>query len=201
MEGVDPTSTRRLPSGSHGLPRELVARNQRERLVAAMAEVCAERGYGAASVADVTRQAAVSTASFYKQFTDKRECLLESFEELFGRLLVEVERSCSSEREPAAGMRAGIHTAASLLAADLPTARLLTVEIVAIGPEGLQRQHDAIEKLAAMLRGPREPDSSPASFPSAEWAVVAAMTALVAKRVAEGESPTSSELEAVCILL
>jgi hypothetical protein len=38
---------RRLPAGSHGIPREVVERNQRERLIAAMAEVCAERGYAA----------------------------------------------------------------------------------------------------------------------------------------------------------
>ncbi len=195
------TQARRLPAGSHGIPRELVSRNQRERLIAAMAEVCAEKGYGAVSVADVTRQAAVSTASFYKQFADKRECLLESFEELSGRLLEEIERACASEGEPAARVRAGIHTAVSLLAADLPTARLLAVEILALGPEGVQRQHDAIEKLATMLQRAREPGSSPVSFPNAEWATVVAMTALVAKRVAEGESPTSSELEAVCTLL
>lgn len=183
------------------MPPDLVARNQRERLIAAMAEVCAERGYGAASVADVTRQAAVSTASFYKQFADKRECLLESFEELFGRLLEEIERACASEEEPTARVRAGIGTAVSLLAGDLPTARLLTVEVLAVGSEGVQRQHEAIEKLAAMLQKAREPDSSPVPFPNAEWAAVTAMTALVARRVAEGEIPTSSELEAVCILL
>jgi hypothetical protein len=40
---------RRLPPGPHGLPPELVERNQRERLIAAMAEVCAERGYAESS--------------------------------------------------------------------------------------------------------------------------------------------------------
>ncbi len=37
---------RRLPPGPHGIPPELVERNQRERLIAAMAEVCGENGYG-----------------------------------------------------------------------------------------------------------------------------------------------------------
>jgi alpha-tubulin suppressor-like RCC1 family protein len=40
---------RRLPPGSHGIPADLVARNQRERLIAAMAEECAEVGYAEAS--------------------------------------------------------------------------------------------------------------------------------------------------------
>lgn len=190
--------TRRLPAGMHGLSPELVSRNQRERLIAAMAEVCAERGYGTVSVADVTRQAAVSTASFYKQFADKRECLLESFEELFGRLIEEIERACASEGEPTARVRAGIGTAVSLLAGDLPTARLLTVEVLAIGSEGVQRQHQAIERLADLLRETRRPGSSGVSFPGAEWYAVVAMVALAAKRVADGEALELSEFEAVC---
>lgn len=189
---------RRLPPGPHGLPPELVARNQRERLIAAMAEVCAEGGYATATVAEVTRRAGVSTASFYRQFKDRRECLLASFEELFGRLLGEVERACAAEAEPAEKVRAAIRTAASLLAADPPTARLLTVEIGAIGMEGVQLQHEAIERLAARLREARQPKAEPRSASSStEWATVAAMVALVARRVAEGESVQAAELEAI----
>jgi AcrR family transcriptional regulator len=198
MDEPETDGVRRLPPGPHGLPPEFVARNQRERLIAAMAEVCAEGGYAGATVAEVTRRAGVSTASFYRQFKDRRECLLASFEELFGRLLGEVERACVAETEPEAKARAGIRTAASLLAADPPTARLLTVEIGAVGMEGVQFQHEAIERLAARLREARQPEAdSPVLSPGAEWAAVAAMVALVARRVAEGESPELAELEAV----
>jgi AcrR family transcriptional regulator len=177
---VEPDSLRRLPAGVHGIPRELVERNQRERLIAAMAEVCAERGYAATSIADISRQAAVSTASFYKQFADKRECMLASFEELFGRLLDEAERACEGEAAPAAKARAAIETAAALLGADLPSARLLTVEVLAAGEEGVRLQHAAIERLAERLQ--------------TEWGVVAAMVALVARRVVKGEKPSAREL-------
>lgn len=198
MDEPETDGARRLPPGPHGLPPELVARNQRERLIAAMAEVCAEGGYAAATVAEVTRRAGVSTASFYRQFKDRRECLLASFEELFGRLLGEVERACLAETEPEAKVRAGIRTAASLLAEDPPTARLLTVEIGAVGMEGVQLQHEAIERLAARLHEARPAEAdSPIPFPGIEWAAVAAMVALVARRVAEGESAEPSELEAV----
>jgi AcrR family transcriptional regulator len=195
------SSIRRLPAGVHGIPRDVVERNQRERLIAAMAEVCAEKGYAATSVADVTRRAAVSTASFYRQFADKQECMLASFEELFGRLLEEVERSCEGEGVPSAKVKAAIGTATDLLAADLPSARLLTVEVIAAGEKGVLLQHAAIERLAALLREARgaESSGSPQS-PSSEWATVAAMVALVAKRVVRGEKPVPSELEG-CILL
>jgi AcrR family transcriptional regulator len=188
---------RRLPPGPHGIPPELVARNQRERLIAAMAEVCAESGYGGTSVTDVARHAGVSTASFYRQFKDKRECMLASFEELFGRLLGGIERACEAEAEPAEKARVGIRAAASLLAGDPPTARLLTVEIAAVGTEGVRLQHGAIERLAERLREAREPGATSSRFPTAEWIAVAAMVALAARRIAEGESASPEELEAV----
>jgi AcrR family transcriptional regulator len=189
---------RRLPPGPHGIPAELVERNQRERLIAAMAEVCAERGYAGSSVADVAKRAGVSTASFYRQFKDRRECMLASFEELFGRLLEQIERACAGEAEPAARARVGAETAAALLAADPPTAGLLSVEILAVGSDGVRAQHDAIERLAARLRGPDA--SASAQFPDTAWAVVAAMVARVARRVAGGEAPSAAELEALCAL-
>jgi AcrR family transcriptional regulator len=196
---ADEQRARRLPSGPHGISPELVERNQRERLIAAMAEVCAERGYAGSSVANVARRAGVSTASFYKQFKDRRECMLAGFEELCGRLLEEIERACTGEAEPAAKAKAGAGVAAALLEGDPPTARLLSIEILAVGADGVRAQHEAIERLAAGLRDPAA--SKVPSFPDAAWATVAAMAALVGKRVAQGTSPSAAELQALCGLL
>lgn len=158
-----------------------------------MAEVCGERGYVEASVAEVSRCAGVSTASFYRQFKDKRECMLASFEELFGRLLGEVERACAAEADPEAGVKAGAVVAATLLAADPPTARLLSIEVLAAGAEGVRAQHGAIDRLAALLRGSA---SAEPSRPDADWAAAAAMVALVAKRAAAGRTLDATEIAA-----
>ena len=171
------------------MPPELVGRNQRERLIAAMAEVCGERGYAESSVAEVAKRAGVSTASFYGQFKDKRECMLASFEALFGRLLETIEGACEGVKEPGERLRAGAALAAAVLAADLPTARLLSVEIVAVGAEGVAAQQRAIERLAALLRaGDEQP-----RIPDAAWTSAAALTALVAKRISEGKPMTAAE--------
>jgi len=185
-----------LPPGPHGIPPELVERNQRERLIAAMAEVCAERGYAESSVAEVAKRAGVSTASFYRQFKDKRECMLASFEELFRRLLAALEGTCEGSAGAEARARTGARAAAVLLAEDLPTARLLSVEIVAVGSEGVRAQHGAIERLAALLKEGETPGSVDAA-----WAVVAAMTALVAKSLAEERLPDPDELETLAVVL
>jgi AcrR family transcriptional regulator len=196
QEERDPT--RRLPPGPHGLSPELVERNQRERLIAAMAEVCAEKGYGETSVAEVAKRAGVSTASFYRQFKDRHECMLVSFGELFGRLVEEIERGCEGESTPAARARAGARTAAELLAADPPTARLLSVEILAAGPDGVRAQQEAIERLASRLRDPA--GESPEA-PDRAWVAVVAMVSLFGMRVIEGGIPSTAELEAIADLL
>ena len=189
---------RRLPPGPHGLPPELVERNQRERLIAAMAEVCAERGYAESSVAEIAKRAGVSTASFYRQFKDRRECMLASFEELFGRLLEALEAACPSAAEPGERARAGAGAAAALLADDLPTARLLSVEIIAVGAAGVRAQHEAIERLA-MLLSDRGSDSE--SLPDPAWTAVAACVAAVARCSAEEAPVAAAELEAIAAQL
>jgi AcrR family transcriptional regulator len=183
---------RRLPPGPHGIPPELVERNQRERLVAAMAEVSAERGYGEASVAEVAKHAGVSTATFYRQFKDKRECMLVSFEELFGRLLEALEGGCEQGKDVESRAATGARFVAGVFAEDAPAARLLSIEILSVGPEGVSAQHDAIERLAALLR---EPDAA-AAFDAA-WVGVAAITALVGRRLSEDRLPDPDELEAM----
>lgn len=169
----------RLPPGSHGIPADVVARNQRERLVAAMAEVCAERGYAQASVAEVAKRAGVSSLTFYKQFAGKESCMLAAHRQLLGRLLEEVDRV--TEEEGASRVGAAIRTALSLFAADAPSARLLTIEVLAAGPEGVKR-HDAMVSAFAERLG-------------TDWVRAAGMLALVGKLVVAGEAERLPELE------
>lgn len=190
--------SRRLPPGPHGLSPELVERNQRERLIAATAEVCGEHGYAESSVAEIAKRAGVSTASFYRQFADKRECMLASFEELFGRLLAAVREACSDVAGGGdGGVRSGVQTAAGLLGEDLPTARLLSVEILAMGRDGVLAQHRAVEEVAGLLRGSGDA-SARAGDPA--WAAAAAMVALIATRSAQGEPPAADALETLALM-
>jgi AcrR family transcriptional regulator len=184
----------RLPAGAHGIPPDLIARNQRERLVAAVAEACSERGYAETSVADLAARAGVSTATFYRLFAGKLECALEAHRELLGRLLEEVARACAGAEAGEAKVRAGLKAVLTLLAADPPTARLLTVEVLALGPEGVERHDAAVEAFAARLRaGSGASVEAPVS--NSAWALVAGMSALIGKRVVAGEAAALPELE------
>lgn len=179
MAQPDEGNPRRLPPGSHGIPADVVARNQRERLVAAIAEACAERGYAEASVADVAKRAGVSSVTFYEQFAGKRDCMLAAQRELLGRLLEEVDRAREGESEDAT--RAALHTTLTLLAADPPSARLLTVEILAVGPEGSERHDAMVEAFAERL--------------GVSWVWAAGVLAVVGKLTVAGEADRLPELE------
>lgn len=70
----------RLPKGRHGLSRELVLENQQARLIGAMIEAVARRGYGKTSVADVVASAEVSRKTFYESFANKEACYRAAYE-------------------------------------------------------------------------------------------------------------------------
>src|SRR5207342_1518423 len=61
----------RPPRGRHRLPPEVIARSQRERLLDAAIDVVAEKGYGATTVADLSKEAGISRTTFYEMFEDK----------------------------------------------------------------------------------------------------------------------------------
>lgn len=178
---------RRLPTGTHGIPADVVERNQRERLVAALAEACANKGYAETSVADLAKRAGVSTATFYKLFAGKLECALEAHGELLGRLLEEVDRACAGADGREAKLRAGVRTVLELFAADPPTARLLTVEVLALGPAGSERNDAAIAAFAERL--------------GVGWSLVAGAAMLIGKQVMAGEAGSLPELEDELIAL
>lgn len=152
-----------------------------------MAEVCAERGYAQASVAEVAKRAGVSSVTFYKQFVGKDECLLAAHRQLLGRLLEEVDRACAAESASEAKARVAIGTVLALFAADPPSAQLLTVEILAAGPEGAKRHDTMVEEFARRMGSGSEAGKD-ASVSNADWVRVAGMLALVGKLVVSGEA-------------
>src|SRR5215203_7915 len=66
----------RLPRGRGALPPSAVAERQRLRMLAAVAQLCRERGYSSFNVADLVSTAGVTREAFYKQFRGKQDALL-----------------------------------------------------------------------------------------------------------------------------
>src|SRR5215475_4448379 len=75
-----------LPRGRHGLSRRAVTESQRRRILRALVEAVADRGYAETRVADVIAVAGVSRKTFYELFADKEDCFLAAFEGWSGQL-------------------------------------------------------------------------------------------------------------------
>lgn len=134
------TTPARLPRGRHGLPRETVVRAQRERMLRAMAETMAGKGYVATTVADVIRAARVSRETFYEQFTSKEDCFASAYEAAAAILLEVVSGARVSDGEPIEQFSRTLRVYLDTLAAEPAFARLFLVEVYAAGPDALARR-------------------------------------------------------------
>ncbi|HTT95765.1 MAG TPA: TetR/AcrR family transcriptional regulator [Solirubrobacterales bacterium] len=76
-----------LPPGRHGLSRDFVTRNQRERLAAGTIAAVAEKGYRDTGVTAISAAAGVSRRTFYSYYRDKEDCFLSTYD-LFERHLL-----------------------------------------------------------------------------------------------------------------
>ncbi len=143
--------SRVLPRGPHGLTAEDVRSSQRGRLLGAIAEVVAEKGYPASTVGDVVARARVSRKTFYQHFTGKEECFLAAYDVEVDLLLA---RLAAAEREHeawverlAASIRAYLRT----LAEKPAFARTFLLEINAAGPRALDRRGRVHRRFASRL--------------------------------------------------
>jgi AcrR family transcriptional regulator len=102
----------RLPPGRHGLPRDFVAQNQRDRLTAGIIAAVAEFGYHETTITQIAAAAGVSRRTFYGYFNSKEECFFATFDQI-------ADHVCSAAREAAAGQDEWPARVASKIAAAL----------------------------------------------------------------------------------
>lgn len=190
----------RLPKGPHDLTREQVEASQRQRLLDAVLDVVGERGYAAATVADITTAAGVSRTTFYEQFRNKQDAFLAAYDEFGEGFLAEL-----------AGVRGTTPAQALSTAADRlvdwgrrrPAAcRAFLVEIHAAGEEGLEHRDRAMtlaeKRFAAVAAWIRSVDPGlPAPPRLVGRAVVAASWELTAQAVRASGDTTAESREAL----
>ena len=137
------TDVERLPSGRHRLTREAVVASQRGRLLFAVAQAVAERGYGPMTVADIVERAGVSRKTFYEQFPDKEAAFLAAFntgvEMLLGRI-GEAADALPGDADWRDRVRSDWETYLEVLCEEPAFARSLHVEALGAGPALLERR-------------------------------------------------------------
>jgi AcrR family transcriptional regulator len=170
-------SSERLPRGRHRLSREAVARSQRERLLAAAAQVTAVRGYEATTVADIIAEAGVGRETFYELFEDRRDCVLAAHQVLLDDLLERVQVAYAGPGAWVERCRATIAALLDWFAADPAAGRFLLVELAAVGPEFHERFEAGFDRFVAVIDSGLDPNlPEPDPLPATSLAVGAAIS-------------------------
>lgn len=168
--------------------------SQRERMLWAMADALAEKGYTGTAVADVLSRAGVSRETFYQQFSSKEECFLETFDHASRILLERVTAAGGGEEADAPEARIDRVLGAYLeaLAAEPAYARVYLVDVYAAGPAAVARRVEAQELFTEVLA--RQLGMEADEQRLACELVVAAVSSMVTNRVALGRADTLPEL-------
>jgi AcrR family transcriptional regulator len=183
----------RLPPGRHGLPRDFVVKNQRDRLVAGTIKAIAERGYHDATITDIAAAAGVSRRTFYTYFGSKEECFLATYEVIARHLLIAAAGAAGEKESWPERVSAAIAAALGTFAANPDLAHFMLIAPSRAGEPISTRYHQsagrALELLSTGL-----PDDVQVPSQAVQYAVVGGMASLVARKVEAGEGERLPEL-------
>ena len=162
---------------------------QRAKLLEAMVQVVAEKGYAAATVADAVRVAKVSRGTFYELFDSKQACLIAAYrlgvEVLEERIADAITAADTGEDEIRLGMRAYLHS----LNGEQRFARVHLLEWDALGPE----REAAIAHFARRYGKSFEKAGRPVPPEDALFVLSAGIDQLVRARLRAGKDVTDLE--------
>jgi AcrR family transcriptional regulator len=193
-----------LPSGYTGLPRELVEASQRQRLLHGVTVTVAEKGYGQATIVDITARAGVSKKTFYEHFPDKLACFLAAHD-IGAQAMLDAATNASRDAlragaDPIEQLRCANRGYLTFLVEEEPYARTFFLETLAAGPEAIARYRRCRLSFVASLRAWHDhARESQADWPAAtDLAYEAAMGAaheLALARIATGRTAELASLE------
>jgi len=151
---------------------------RRARILRAVVEVVAERGFAGASVGLVIARAGVSRRTFRELFDGLEDCLGAVLEQALRHVLGAVAAAFASEPSWQDGMRAALLATLDFLDAEPALARVTMVEALAAGPAVLAHR----ERVAAVFRAAvveRIEGDVPHAWPLAAEAMFASVMGVV----------------------
>jgi AcrR family transcriptional regulator len=177
-----------VPTGRHGLPPDIVATYQRERLLAATIDLVAKRGYRGTSIDHIVKSAKVGYVAFYELFEGKEDCFLAAFQRIVEETSEALAAAVATEAEWPQQICAALEALLDLIAADPARARVALVEVQAAGPKAYASYDEAIDGAVPKLREGR-PLSVEASTLSKtlEEAILGGIAWILHQRLVKGE--------------
>jgi AcrR family transcriptional regulator len=152
LAGPAARAARPLPSGRSELPREVIVKSQRERIVDATAAIVAEKGLAALTIPEIARRASVSNQTFYAIYESKDAAFLGAQKVgMHQALRVTVAAFEAGDGDWAPAVRAGIAALVEYLVSEPEHAHLTLVDTFAASPDALAIRERAMESFRAYL--------------------------------------------------
>jgi AcrR family transcriptional regulator len=126
--------------------------SQRGRLICAITDAVAERGYTATTVADVTERAGVSRKTFYEHFQDKEDCFLAAYDTGAKAIFEAMADAGSGLEDWRETLDAVLCTWLGFLDADLAFTRAHMIEFWAAGDAARERWKQRRDRTTALLQ-------------------------------------------------
>lgn len=182
----------RLPPGRHGLPRDFVAENQRERLLNGVVEAVAEHGYNATTISRIATAASISRRTFYEHFQDKEDCFLAAYEMIEAHVLDSMLAAPGAGESWPERVRARLAALLDVLSRDPAVSRFFLIEPLAAGGDVAARYREAMQLLAGTLRP--EPPPSELDMEVRDQALIGGVATLIVRRLNSGGAERLPEL-------
>lgn len=190
----DTLRERRLRPGQR-LPPEEVARNQRERLFAALVAIVAEKGYETTRVEDLLDLSGVSRSAFYEHFSDKQDCLLAAVDAFLEPTVREIVDD-DSQPHGEARARQVLDALIDRIVDQPAAARMCFVDVFAAGEPAIEQFDRAIDAFQAFVAASyREMPGHEEMPPEIVRAVVGGMRKVMHTRLYRGDQDELCELE------
>ncbi len=177
----------RLPPGRHGIPRELVVENQRQRIAAGMISVVVEQGYLAATVTQVVAAAGVSRRTFYNYYADKEEAFFDVYGQVSGFLLEAMAEAGEGAKGGWPGrVRAELEALLNVVATNPDLARFCFAVPPAAGGDLAAAYREFLARLVSVF-GVGRPKRARRPPPAAEYGIAGGLAALILGGVTQGD--------------
>jgi AcrR family transcriptional regulator len=194
-----------LPSGRHGLTRNFVVSNQRERIMNALVATMTAYGYGGSSVERIAGRAGVSRRTFYEQFAGREDVYLQTYDAAAACLLERLGAAWEQPVEGSARLRVFLQTLLERIAQEPQLARVCVVDVLSVGAQALEHRERHMRDFAALLeQGALEHNGAPPP-PFAVDGLAAAIFDVIYRRVAHGHAEELpdllDDLHSFCLML
>jgi AcrR family transcriptional regulator len=172
-EGPAPASERarraegRLPSGRHDLPREIVVKSQRERIVDATAAIVAEKGLAGLTIPEIASRANVSHETFYEMYPTKKDAFLGAQKVgMHQAFTIAVSAYEAHKPDWPRAVAEGLCALIVFLHSEPAHAHLSIVDTFAASPETLEIRGEILRGFAVYLSPGERPPSADIDVPA-----------------------------------